>query len=219
MEKGKTLWEMVRDRISNNGSNLSFYNPLDHKIGSFVAVNKTEFAGFDFYVREIRENTRRIGHQDFQFVDYVLVGVNTKSFDKVEEVTLRLRVMPNAVGSRDALLLQLYDDLAYAQGLHDVVRDTTGKFEVTDDESGQVDLYFRVNDVLDPYETAVLVVKATADDGKAISGQVEHARLEYWDYWRDVDNGASKTFKQFLFVEMNLDTGWFQIWSGEEFFL
>ena len=43
-------------------------------------------------------------------------------------------------------------------------------------------------------------------------------KLEYWDYWRDADIGGGKTAKEFLFAEMNSDTGWFQLWRGREFF-
>jgi len=37
------------------------------------------------------------------------------------------------------------------------------------------------------------------------------------DYWRDADIGGGNT-KEFVFVEMNSVTGWFQIWRGREFF-
>ena len=43
-------------------------------------------------------------------------------------------------------------------------------------------------------------------------------KIEYWDYWRDVDIGGGNTAKEFVFVELNSDTGWFQIWRGREFF-
>ena len=84
--KGKTLWEMLTERLhgGGNGAGIAFENPLDLRVGSAVAVpfsNGPEFADYDFTVQEIREYTRRIGGQEFRFTDYVLRGVNKKSFD------------------------------------------------------------------------------------------------------------------------------------------
>jgi hypothetical protein len=219
---GKTLWEMFKERLHRNGANISFYNPLDLRVGSMVPLskNKPELTGIDFAVTEIREYNRRIGNQEFRFTDYVLTGTNTKTFNPDDAVIARLRAVPNQVGSRDVLLLRLSDELAFDQGFLDVVKDTTGIFEVTDDATGEKERYSRINDVRDPYEAAVLILTATNDDGTAPPGKVASLRLEYWDYWRDVGIGDGRTTKkQFLFVEMNSDTGWFQIWQGEEYFI
>ena len=67
-------------------------------------------------------------------------------------------------------------------------------------------------------EAAVLVVTGTNEKGQAPQSQTARAKVEYWDYWRSMDIGAGKTAKEFIFVEMNSDTGWFQIWRGREFF-
>ena len=64
----------------------------------------------------------------------------------------------------------------------------------------------------------VFVVSGTTTDGKGAPGKTSPAKVEYWDYWRDADIGAGKTAKAFTFVEMNSETGWFQIWRGREFF-
>ena len=101
--KGKTLWEMLMDRLhhrgTSNGSGIPFSNPLDLRVGSAIAVahsNGPEFANYDFSVQEIREYTRRITEQEFRFTDYVLRGVNQKSFDANEALTARLRAVPNS---------------------------------------------------------------------------------------------------------------------------
>ena len=169
-------------------------------------------------MQEIREYTRRIQGQDFRFTDYVLRGVNTKSFDADAAITARLRVVPNAAGANDALLLRLYDEFEFAEEFLGVVKDTTGLFKVTDDQSGAEATFSRVNDLRESYQAAVLVVSDTTPDGKGTSGKVSPAKVEYWDYWREADIGGGKTAKEFVFVEMNSDTGWFQIWRGREFF-
>ena len=218
---GKTLWEMLTHR-GNQSVPVPFWNPQDLRIGSSVLVSRVngpEFGDYEFTVKEIREYVRRIGAQEFSFTDYVLKGINTKTFDATDEVTVRLRIFPNESGAKDAILLRLYDELAFAEDFLAVVKDTTGVFEITNDETSEPETYHRINDVQGAYEGAVLVISATTADGKAPAGTTKTGHFEYWDYWRDVPIGLGKTAKQFLFVEMDTDTGWFQIWRGAEFFL
>ena len=221
--QGKTLWEMLMERVrgSGNGAGIAFANPLDLRVGAPVPVafaNGPEFADFSFTVQEIREYTRRIQGQEFRFTDYVLRGINTKTPDADVIMPLRLRVVPNQAGANDTLLLRLYDEFEFAEDFLAVVKDTTGLFKVTEDQSGAEATFSRINDLRESYQAAVLVVAATAADGKGATGKVSPAKVEYWDYWRDADIGGGKTAKEFVFVEMNSDTGWFQIWRGREFF-
>lgn len=221
-DNSKTLWQMFAERFhASNGDAIAFSNPLDLRIGSPVLVNASngpEFAGYDFTVKEIRQYLRAIGGQEFIFIDYVLRAVNSKTFDANDERTLRLRMVPNAAGAHDSLLLNLYDEFAFAEDFLAVVKDTTGIFETTDDATNQKETFTRINDLRDSYQAAVLVVTRTNDKGQAPPGQTARAKIEYWDYWRSVDIGAGNTAKEFIFVEMNSDTGWFQIWRGREFF-
>ena len=221
--QGKTLWEMLQERLrgTGNGTGITFWNPLALTVGSPMLVpfaNGPEFAGHDFTVQEIREYTRRIGGQDFRFTDYALRGVSTRSFDTADTLAVRLRVVPNAAGSHDSLLLRLYDEFAFAEDFLAVLKDTTRVLELTDDASGAHETFTRINDLLDSFEAAVLVVAETSADGRGVSKQSTGLKVEYWDYWRDVDIGAGKTAKEFLFAEMNSETGWFELWRGREFF-
>jgi hypothetical protein len=222
--KGKTLWEMLTERLhkgSGNGAGIPFANPLDLRVGSGVTVayaNGPEFTNYDFSAQEIREYTRSIGGQEFRFTDYVLRGVNKKSFDADDVLPARLRAVPNSAGGHDSLLLRLYDEFGFAEDFLGVLKDTTGVFEVKDDKTGAADEFTRINDLREPYEAAVLVVSETTPDGKAANGKASPLKVEYWDYWRDTDIGGGNTGKEFVFVEMNSDTGWFQIWRGREFF-
>ena len=222
-KKGKTLWEMFTERVrgGGNGAGIAFANPLDLRVGSAVNVpysNGPALANYDFSVQEIREYNRRIGGQDFRFTDYVLRGVNKKSFDANDVIAAHLRAVPNQAGSHDDLLLRLYDEFAFAEDFLAVLKDTSGIFETNDEKSGTTETFSRINDLREAYEAAVLVVSETTPDGKAASGKTTAVKLEYWDYWRDADLGDGKSAKEFVFVEMNSDTGWFQIWRGREFF-
>src|SRR5229473_7085058 len=160
--KGQTLWEMLQARIHGqshlNGSAIAFANPLDLRVGSplrMAFANGPEFADYDFTVQEIREYNRRIGGKEFRFTDYVLRGVNTKSFDAEAALSARLRVVPNLAGGQDSLLLRLYDEFAFAEDFLGLLKDATGIFEVTDDKSGVKQAFSRVNDLRQPYEAAV----------------------------------------------------------------
>jgi len=221
VKKGKTLWEMLVERIhgSGNGAGIAFHNPLDLRIGSAFNIphaNGPDFADYDFMIQEIREYTRRILGQDFRFTDYLLQGTNTKSFDANATLLARIRVVPNQAGAQDSLLLRLEDEFAFAEDFLNVLKDDTGIFEVKDDQSGEIATFSRINDMRASYEAAVLVVTAMTTEGKA--SRTSPLKIEYWDYWRDIDLGGNKTAKEFLFVELNSDTGWFQIWRGREFF-
>ncbi len=225
-KRGKTIWEMLMARLhggsaNGNGSGISFYNPLDHRIGSAVPVawsNGPRFTGYDYSVQEIREYTRHLAGQDYRFTDYVLRGVNTKSMDADDTTTVRLRVIPNNAGSHDSVLLGLSDEFAFAEDFLAVVKDDTNLFKVTDDATGEEETFERINGVHESYEAAVLVVSETQPDGKAASGKVKATKVEYWDYWRNAKLPGGKTAREFIFVEMNCDTGWFQLWRGGEFF-
>jgi hypothetical protein len=220
--KGKTIWEMLMERVrgSGNGAGISFRNPLELQVGSALNIahsNGPEYADYDFSVQEIREYTRHIGGKDFSFTDYVLRGVNKNSFAAGDALTARVRVVPNDSGAYDSLLLRIYDEFAFAQDFLEVVKDATGVFEVTDEASGAAEEFHRINEVRDSYEAAVLVISSTTADGKGSAGKAEAVKLEYWDYWRDVEVEGVNT-KEFIFVEMNSDSGWFQIWRGREFY-
>ncbi len=215
MAKGKTLWEMFVEKFQSPMES-KVYNPLRAKIGSGVMIDDVERRDLNFFVKEIREYRRNIGPKEFTFADYVLLA---KPLGK-EEVLARLRINPGDDSDQtgvpyQVLLLCLSDDLAYDEGLHNVVKEATGKFEVRQDVVVQEE-YWRINDVKSPYKAQVSVVQDTDQDKQAEKSEVEHLKLEYWDYWREVPDAAGQPVNEFLFVEMNQENGWFQIWKGME---
>jgi hypothetical protein len=212
---------MDRLNKTGNGAGIAFANPEDLRVGSALNVpysNGADLADYSFSVQEIREYNRHIGGQEFRFTDYVLKGVNMKSFDAESALTARLRSVPNQAGNYDKLFLRLYDEFGFAEDFLDVVKDDTGIFEMEDEKTGEKETFTRINDLKQSYEAAVLVVKETTPDGKGAGGKTGAQKIEYWDYWRDLDLGGGNTAKEFVFVELNSDTGWFQIWRGREFF-
>ncbi len=216
MTKGRTLWEMLLDKLQGPAE-FRYYNPLHARIGSAVTLDVVEWRDLNFFVLSIHEYTRTIGGQVFRFVDYTLVA-RPLGRDKV---LVRLRLMPvddpdEAGIAHHVLLLQLDDDRPYDRDLHKVVNDGTKKFQVLEDDKVQAE-YERINDVSSPYRAEVTIVRDLNLDKHVTRDEIEKRRVEYWDYWREVPDEAGQPRREFLFVEMDGENGWFQIWKGREF--
>lgn len=209
---GKTLWEMLTTK-AKPPVELQIANPLKLKIGSCVRVNDIDLKELSFYTKRILEYNRLINGTEHIFTDYELMARPLGG----DDVKIRLRLNPmespdEVAGlTHNVVLLTLYTEQGYDEGLHKVVTDTTKLFEVL--ENGVcTERYYRINDVQDSYKPSVTVVK----EGDKDFENLESLHLEYWDYWRTIKDEAGQEFNQFLFVEMDTDNGWFQMWRGEE---
>jgi hypothetical protein len=197
------------------------YNPLGSKVNGVVNIDNLDYRDHRFTVKEIKEYSIGLGGSNHKMVDYVL---QSRPIGK-PDLTVRLRVVPNPdAASRithRALVLELYDELAYNEGLHDVVRDDTKKFIVDDDKDDENpdndthDEFWRVNDVGISYVSNVKTLADTDGDGTVRSNEIQKSQIEFWDYSRITEQDGVD-LEQFLFVEMNKKDGWFQIWKGAE---
>ncbi len=216
MAKGKTLWEMLMEKL-HGPVEFDYYNPLKAKIGSFVTIDDLDLHDLDFRVEEIREYRRTIGGKDFLFADYVLLA---RPMGK-DEVQARLRLNPvedpdRAAGlTHHALVLRLDDEMAYGKDFYEVLTDKTGKFQVLDDGKVTAE-YWRINEVHKPYRARVSVVKDADHNKKAEKSEVEHIQVDYWDYARQIQTPGGQPAVEYLFIEMDEESGWFQIWRGRE---
>lgn len=216
MTKGRTLWEMLLDKMQGPAE-FRYYNPLRARIGSAVTLDGVEWRDLNFFVVSIHEYKRSISGQDFLFVDYALVSRPLGG----EKMLIRLRLMPvddpdqEAGVTHHVLLLRLDADLPYDEELHQVVKDDTKHFQVLEDGEVQAE-YARINDVGTPYQTDVTIVRDVNLDKHVTRDEIEKRRVEYWDYWREVKDEAGQPRREFLFVEMDSENGWFQIWKGSE---
>jgi hypothetical protein len=213
MAKGRTLWEMWTAK-KQPPIEERYFNPMKAKIGSVVTINDIDLKQYDFSVQEMREYKRTIAGKEYLFTDYVLRAQPLKG----DAVVVRLRVNPTSQTdggpTHNVLVLHLYDEMGYDKAFHGVVTDTTKKIEVTDNNVAQT--YDRINGVQSPYKAAVSVVRDVNHDGKVGEDEVETVQLEYWDYCRETADEAGNAMVQFLFVEMDASSGWFQLWRGEE---
>jgi hypothetical protein len=216
MAKGRTLWEMLLDKLKGPVE-FQYYNPLHARIGSAVTLDEVEWRDLNFFVLSIQEYNRTIGGKEFRFVDYTLVARPLGG----DKVLVRLRLMPvddpdQVAGvAHHVLLLRLDDDMPYNEGLHQIVKDNAKKFQVREDDKVQAE-YVRINDVSTPYKAEVTVVRDVNLDKRVTRDEIEKRRVEYWDYWRELKDEAGQPRREFLFVEMDGENGWFQIWKGSE---
>jgi hypothetical protein len=215
MARGKSLWEMLMAKLQGPVE-FQYYNPLQARIGSSLTINELDLKDYNFFVKEIRDYRRTLGGQEYPFADYVLLARPLGG----EDVWVRLRLVPvddpdKVSGLTDhVLVLRLYDEFPYDESFYKVVTDTTRKFEVIED-GNVTEEYWRINDVTDAYQAQVSVIKDTNHDGTADPDEVEHVRLEYWDYWREIKDEAGQPLKQYLFIEKDEGNGWFQLWRGQ----
>lgn len=214
--------QVVKKAVEDSKSaEEKIYNPIGCKVGGVVKIDSLDLRDHRFIVKEIREYSVGIGGSTHSMVDYVLLS---RPIGK-PDFSIRLRVVPNADSNsritHRALVMSLYDDLAYNDGLHDVVRDDTLKFVIDDDKNDNDssndthEEFWRVNDVRSSYDSKVKILVDRDSDGHVGSGEVSKSQVEFWDYSRMTEMDGVET-EEFVFVEMNKENGWFQIWRGAE---
>lgn len=229
----QTLWERLTKGPEPTAEEKHF-NPLKAKIGASIDIDLAEYKDLAFFVHEIREVLRKVNGKDILFADYSI-----RAKDKAEEINLRLRVNDRI------LLLSLFDDMTYNKDVYDAVT-TSKQFEVKDDEQvddywriGDVGRFTCDGESLACHRISeneagdcpnckrqLQLTDATWDStvtsihestrGVKTEVVAKPFRMDYWDYSRMVADEAGQEFEQFLFVEMDKDSGRMQIWRGRD---
>ena len=183
------------------------YNPIGVRIGSSMTIDSIDCFGKNFFVQEIHDFRTHISGQEFKMADYVL---NARPLDG-SDITVRLRVAEDKAATGvpyKCMVLERHDSLAYDEGLHGVLKETdnTHKFQI-DHDDGPSDVFPRCGGVKGSYKADVtMVVK---------DGATENIGIEYWDFSRIMKQDGVDV-EQYLFVEMNTDNGWLELWKGCE---
>ncbi len=216
MTRGRTLWEILLDKFSGP-SELHYYNPLKARIGVSVTIDTVEMRDLNFFLQEIREYKRRIGPQEFTFVDYSLLARPLHG----DDVSMRLRLNPIAdpqkAGGREynVLMLRLDDEMEYAADFEKLLNDKTGLFQIRQD--GVVKEEFqRMYGLKTPYQATVSYLRDVNQDHRIERDEIDTLELKYWDFSRQIKDEAGQPLEEYLFVEMDGQTGWIQIWCGCE---
>jgi hypothetical protein len=208
-----TAWQMLMKKLNPDPPQSKLVlNPLNARIGSSVQLDVLDFRQHTFFVKKIREISRLIGKENYQLVDYQLLARPLGKEDDVEAF-LRLIPLPKASAKGDlshhCILLKKYDELVFDQGFRDLLDDSEFVTEVDGKETGR---YWRINDLKTPYKCTVKTVDEKNEKGTS----VDSMGCLLWDYWREHPDEAGQPTKEYLFVEMEEENGYFTILLGEE---
>lgn len=211
----KTVWEMLKSKFAEEIA-LQIDNPLKLRIGDLIRIDELDLKGLDFCVGGILEYERVESKETFLFTDYDLLA---RSMGK-DDVKLRLRLNPLKEADQSAglthsvVVLKLYDELNYTEEFHKVVTDTTETFEVL--ENGVcTERYWRMGSGKEPYK-AVITELCKGNKASTYRSELIRRNIEYWDYNREIKDEAGQSLIEYLFVEMDSTTGYFQLWKGPE---
>jgi hypothetical protein len=198
------------------------YNPIGAKIGGSITIDSLDYRGLNFFVKEIREYSVSMGGKNHRFVDYILLA---RPLNK-PDMWVRLRLVPDKNSAtrltHKAMVLHLYDEFEYSEDFKKgVLEDPSKKFVVDDDKNDADasndthDEYWRVNDVGISYNAKYLSMTDENNDGKVSQDELGRGSLDFWDYSRLTDIDGVE-LEQYMFVEMDNKSGWFQIWQGTQ---
>ena len=159
---------------------------LQLKEGNFWKYNDIDYEDYIFVVKSVNTQHRKIEGKDFFFTDYDSISSPVGK----DESKRRLRVLDDF----SVALLWQFDEFAYAKEFENVIRDPAGIFYVEDKE--QKEEFRRITkNITSPYEV------------------IGASNFSMWDYWREIKvDGVKQT--ELLYVEMNKENGWFQLWRG-----
>ena len=178
-------------------------NSFPINVGSVLKIDTIDTKSIRFNVLEVCENEVSLGGKFNKFKDYILSG---------DQDNLKLRFFKDLKGRERFILLKQHDALEYDEGFHDLVKNSQ-EFEMhddlnDDDEKNDIhEKFWRVNDVKISYKTKVKIL----DSEQLVSNK----SYEYLDFSR-ITKVDSVEVEEFVFVEMDTETGMFVIWRGME---
>lgn len=172
---------------------------LKLKLGDALPIEPASIRNLRFTISEIRAS---VAGSNYPIVDYVDSGHK-----------VRLRLIPgldsNSQTNYRAIVLRLYDSFSNDQGMLDVVRDDSKLLkieDITDPKKITHDEFWRIGDIADCDVTQLNILSSEGHG---------HTEIESWAYSRLIDVDGIET-EEFIFIEMNLQDGFFEIWRGCE---
>jgi hypothetical protein len=220
LPEGRTLWEMFLDWMRGrhqNGTHPDDYpsnypNPLEWEPGvpaPLSAIHGPEFADSLAIVETVRHVVRKLGGQKFNFIDYHL-RITPRQGD-VSYARVRCLPKSEAMDSDwDKLLLRSHDEFAYDKDFESLLEDPTGIFNIEDDPSGVPAQFVRLNQLQMAWSASACEHHQATEDAAAKREPFKDFR--YWDYSRPAAGG-----EEFLFIEIDGQSGWTELWRGSAF--
>lgn len=203
MKLYQKLYRSISDLLVEEKQESLIYNPIGAKVGGTMTIDDIDYVGLTFVIKKISELS--IGRN--RFTDYELLARPIDS----DDVRLKVRISPHN-DEYSILLLKLYHESGFDQGLYDVVRDRNMKFVIDDASCNLHEEFWRINDIHSSHTSIVKVLVDSDGDGKVRADEVTTSKLEIWDYSRMTVLDEVE-LEEFLFVEMDNDA-MFQIWRG-----
>lgn len=223
--RGRTLFDIIMGRNKHDPTplELKYPNPLGAKVGCTVSFqHDPEISGINFVIDKIAIYETNIGSETFTHTDYHLRGVTLSSN---EPYRFRLRLIPdadetNTLGCK-VQLLKLYDEMEWDQEFHDnVLCNEAKEIDINYDDQGEAlaepNRYWRVEDILSPYEAHVTLLADKDGDGEVEKHELDKYHVQYWDYHRETDDVNGQSFTEFLTIEMNVKSHYFTFLRGKD---
>jgi hypothetical protein len=204
----KTLLQLMKDRAEAKERakeiECPVENPLQLRFNSMVSFALAEQQDNEYRVRTISEVVRDINHERHVFVDYELRQPESEN-------VLKLRAQDNRY-----LLLSAIDSFGYNEGFKEVLDEALDLFTVTNPD-GSTNDYARINHRAQPWHANVTAIEDKDGDGKMTGNDpVLQITMSYWDFEREVIDEAGQKHLEYLFAEMDKESGWFTLWLGNE---
>ncbi|RJQ27097.1 hypothetical protein C4577_02130 [Candidatus Parcubacteria bacterium] len=184
----QTLWQWLTTPKPVVEPRVPF-NPLELGPKNFVTIKFSDFDDKMYVVTSVQELTRKINGNEHKFADYFL------------EYEIKLRAYPEG----QILALKRIEDLEYNEEVHEICK-SGSEFTITDhDNNDEQSTYWRIGDVKNSHNCTVFVGSGGKD-----------FKMEYWDYSRITKDEADQDVEEYLFIEMDKDSGRFQMWLGKQ---
>lgn len=196
---------------------LRFYNPLEAKIGQVLDIDidddRGSYRGKDYVIKEILECRHAIGGKSFFHTNYIAKWMDPTGSEE-DKISLRLIPIDDPVkGSgitHRVVLLKLDAEFEYDEKFETHIKG--GVLQVNlEDEDDTILYYHRRNDIRDIMNVDIAIIKDENNDGMVEESEVERQSIRLWDFERKDGDDI-----EYMFVEMDKQTGWFALWLGKE---
>jgi len=184
-----TLWEYLSNKKKEPQVKAKFHNELCIEPKQILMFDVLDLRGTDYIVERVEEWKLSINGQVFLSTDYFLAD------------DLKLRAIDADPSKKDdnCWLLRRIDEMEFSEDFLAVVQDAVASTFNIDDIS-----YTRCDDLEEPY---------TAD----VTSDSAWQQVRYWDFACDRPGEIpGDRVREMLYIEMNIETGWFQLWLGTQ---
>ncbi len=219
MTENKNLWQRFLDLfrkkepVDTRPVEFRYHNPLELKIGGSVAFDHIpDLLGCNLIVKKIISYETVIGRQKFNHTDYLLQGLVDN-----DRVIYRLRVLADDRFEKgfQIILLFLDQSFGYSETFTEFLKDTSMELW-QDNPDGSQRTYWRIDDVFNPYTATCTEISDIDKNGVIDQSEVETYEVTYWDYHRNTIDSNDQPLHEFLFVERQESSGWYDIYRGSE---